>query len=105
MDVVDDPHDLNHPSNPPNDLFLESIRRSKNTSRDQRRDVQILHREDLNVAQIAEKQELTERHVRYAIHHPATPRKRPGRPPKATPEELEYLIELICAPKPNRRCR
>jgi transposase len=105
MDLLQDPPDLNHPSNSPNGLFLEQIRHSKYTSRDQRRDIQLLHREGFTIAQIAEKQACITRQVQYAITHPATPRKRPRRPQKMTEEELQYLIEWICASKENRRCR
>jgi hypothetical protein len=105
MDLLQDPPDLNHPLNLSNGLFLEAIRHSKHTTRDQRRDVQLLHRKGFTQAQIAAKQDLTVRQVRYAIHHPPTPQKRAGRPGKITPEELAYLIQWIYQSKANRRCR
>ena len=60
MDLLQDPSNLNHSSNSLNDLFLESIRHLKHTSRDQRRDVHLLHREDFSVIQITIKQDPTE---------------------------------------------
>jgi transposase len=105
MDLIEDPPDLNHASNTPNGLFLEAIHHSKHNSRDQRRDIQLLHREGYTLNQIAQKEGLTRRQVQYAVKHPATPRKRSGRPLKMTAEELEYLIDWICSLKANRRCR
>jgi transposase len=105
MDLLQDPLDLNHPSSSPNGLFLKQIRHTKHTSRDQRRDIQLLYQEGFTIAQIAEKQACTTRQVQYAIKHPSTPQKRSGRPQKMTEEELQYLIEWICASKQNRRCR
>jgi hypothetical protein len=105
MDLLQDPPDLNHPSNTPNGLFLEQIRHSKHTSRDQRRDIQLLYREGFTPAQIAQKQGCTARQVEYAIAHPATPKKRSGRPGKMTEGEILYLIKWICKSKENRRCR
>ena len=93
MDLLEDPPDLNHPSNSSNGLLLESIRHPKHTSRDQRRDVQLLHREGFSYAQIAAKQGLTKRQVRYVIQHPFTPQKRTDRPDKITVKELEHLIQ------------
>ena len=93
MDLLEDPLDLNHPSNSQNGLFLKAIRHFKHTTRDQRRDVQILHQEDFLNAQIAQKQGLTDRQVQYAIQHPATPQKCSERPQKITEDELEYLIQ------------
>jgi len=43
MDLLNDPADLNHPSNTQNGLFVEAIRYPKHTNRDQRRNVQILY--------------------------------------------------------------
>jgi hypothetical protein len=103
MDLLQDPSDLNHPSNSPDGLFLEQIRHSKHTSRDQRQDIQLLHREGFTIAQIVEKQACTTRQVQYTITHPATPRKRPGRPQKMTEEELQYLIKWIYVLKENQR--
>jgi len=59
MNLLNDSADLNHPSNTPNGLFVEAIRHLKHTNRDQRRNVQILHREGFSIAQIAEKEGLT----------------------------------------------
>ena len=105
IDLLEDPPDRNHPSNTSNGLFLETIRHSKYATRDQRRDIKLLYDEGHTIAQIAQKQDLTERQVHYALHHPATPQKRKGRPQKVTPEEPEHLINWICSSKTNRRCR
>lgn len=105
MDLLQDPTDLNHSSNSEGGLFLEGIRHAKHTTRDQRRDVHILHRNGFSRPQIAVQLGLTEGQVRYAINQPPTPKKKTGRHSKITPEELEYLIEWICATKENRRCR
>lgn len=104
MDLLQDPSDLNHSSSSENGLFLEGIHHSKHTSRDQRRDVHVLHKNGFTQKQIAEHLGLTDRQVRYAIHQPATPKKRAGRPGKLTPVEVEMLIQWICASKANRRC-
>lgn len=105
MDLLEDPPDRNHPSNTPNSLFLEAIRHSKYTTRDQRRDIKLLYDEGHTIAQIAQKQGVTERQVHYVLHHPATSQKRQGRSQKITSQELEYLINWICTSKANRRCR
>ena len=85
MDIPQDLPDLNHPSNTPAAAFLESVRATKHTTRDQRRDVQILHSNNFGITQIARQLNLTPRQVRYAIQHPPTPKKRTGRPQKVTP--------------------
>jgi transposase len=104
MDLLQDPPDLIHSSNSENGLFLEGIHHSIPTTRDQRRDVQILYKNGWKHKQIAAQLGLTENQVKYAFHQPATPQKRKGRPGKLTPIEVENLIQWICASKANRRC-
>ena len=55
----------------------------------------ILHKNGLSNAQIAAQLNLTIWQVRYAIHHPATPKKHSGRPDKITQIKLDYLIEWV----------
>ena len=105
MDIPQELPDLNHPSNTSAAALLESVCATKHTTRDQRRDVQILHSNGFQATKIAKQLNLTPRQVRYAIQHPPTPKKRTGRPQKATSQEVEYLIQWICASKENRRCR
>jgi transposase len=93
MDLVQDPPDLNHPLNSPNGLFLKQVRHLKHTSRDQRRDIQLLYREGFTIAQIAKKEGFTTQQVQYAVRHCSTPQKRSGRPQKMTEEKLQYLIK------------
>lgn len=105
MDLLDDSTDLNYSSDSEGGLFLEEIRHSKHTTHDQRRDIHLLYKNGFTQKQIASQLRLTERQVGYAIHHSPTPKKKTGRHTKITSEELEYLIEWVCATKANRRCR
>ena len=73
------------------------------TSRDSRIQVQTLLRIGHPVKDIASSLDLSYRQVRYAAINPVTPRKRSGRPPLLTAEEIDYLIEFVCSSAKNRR--
>ena len=73
-------------------------------TRDQRRDVLLLHSIGWSYSQI-------HKHTAYSIDQIGracradrpTPRKRSGRPPLLTQAQVEELVEFVCASAPNRR--
>ena len=72
-------------------------------TRDQRRDCQLLRSIGWKYAQIQEKTEFSWHQVQYACTSPATPTKKPGRPPVLTQAQIEDLIEYVCMSSRNRR--
>ncbi|POR37246.1 Uncharacterized protein TPAR_02558 [Tolypocladium paradoxum] len=80
----------------------EPGRRSDST-RDQRRDVQLMQSLGISQSAIATRTGLTLSQVQYAASHPASPKKRSGRRPTLTEAQVEDLIEFITASKEGRR--
>jgi transposase len=89
---------------PPPPPPLQQRRRTQHTSRDQRLQVHTLHTIGLNQTQIAYQLNITRRQVQYAQNHPSTPSKRSGRRSKLTEQEVEHIIQWVCASSSNRRC-
>ena len=81
------------------------IRRSKasNLSRDQRRDVQLLHIIGWSYTQIEKHIGYTYSQIGNAYRLRATPKKKSGRPPILSPAQVEELVEFVCASAKNRR--
>jgi hypothetical protein len=73
------------------------------STRDQRVQARILREAGFLYAEIAESLQLTIRQVGIAVRGRATPRRRSGRPPILTTNQVEELIEFIAASKHNRR--
>lgn len=80
----------------------EPGRRSDST-RDQRRDVQLMQSLGISQSAIATRTGLTLSQVQYAASHPASPKKRSGRRPALTEAQVEDLIAFITASKEGRR--
>ena len=77
---------------------------SQHTSRDDRLQVQILRRAGHTYKEVMRLTGLTWRQVQYAATAPnITPRKRSGRPPILTNQQVEELIEFVCVSAQNRR--
>jgi transposase len=93
------PHSSSHPSTPP----TAPITAANETTRDQRLQAQTLHDIGLLYTQIRDHLGLTLRQIQYAICHRLTPKKRSGRPPTLTEEEVARIIDWACATKGNRR--
>jgi transposase len=91
----------NVPSTPPPLLR----RRRQNTSRDDRLRVHTLREIGWNSRDITRHTGLTQNQVRYALTHPSTPRKPSGRPSQLSPNDIDRIIEWVCASKANRRSR
>ena len=72
-------------------------------SRDQRRDVRILHSIGWSYSQIHRQTGYTLRQIGFAYRTQATPTKRSGRPPVLTQAQIEELVEFVCASAINRR--
>jgi hypothetical protein len=75
----------------------------KHSTRDQRRDVQVLRQAGNTHQQIADQTGLSLRQVSYALSHPPTPSKRSGRPSKLTEVQVIELIEYIESSKGGRQ--
>jgi transposase len=95
---MDSANELNRPQTPPasDSTILCS-------TRDQRLQAQTFHDAGLTYAQIRAPLGLTLRQVQYAVSHRLTPKKRHGRPPILTQEEVNDIITWICVSKANRR--
>jgi hypothetical protein len=80
------------------------IRKEKalDLTRDQRRDVQFLHRIGWSYPQIHKHTGYTIRQIR-TVGAKATPQKRSGRPPILTVAQVEELVFFVCASATNRR--
>lgn len=76
---------------------------SKHTTRDTRAKVQTPREYGVEQQAIARQLDLTIRPVPYAISHPATARKRSGRPSIITAEELQTISEWVTHSKRARR--
>jgi transposase len=74
------------------------------TTRDQRLQIQALHTAGLKQQEIEHQLRISRNQVRYAIKHPATPSKKRGRHSQLSNEEIERIIEWVCASAANRRC-
>ncbi|CZT48741.1 uncharacterized protein RSE6_09487 [Rhynchosporium secalis] len=88
----------------------EALNRPKYTkapelTRDQRRDITLLHSIGWSYSQISSYLPFTPtiRQINYTINTRATPKKKPGRPPILTQAQVEELVEFVCASKQNRR--
>ena len=90
---------------PPPSLELERLRnlRAPETTRDQRLQAQTLHESGIKYQEIAAQTGLTLRQVQYAITHTVTPTKRKGRKSMLTDDEVQNIINWICASRKNRR--
>jgi DDE superfamily endonuclease/Transposase len=73
------------------------------TTRDQRRDIKLSFRLGFEPEIIAKQQRLTVRQVKYALAQPATPKKKVGRPHKLNHEQIDELVEFVCASKAGRQ--
>ena len=76
---------------------------TRDTTRDQRLQVQTLHDIGFTYTQIRKRLGLTLRQIQYAVRHRLTPKKKSGRPRVLTQEEIDTLIAWICTTKANRR--
>jgi hypothetical protein len=74
------------------------------TTRDQRLQIQALYTAGLKQQEIEHQLRISRNQVRYAIKHPATPSKKRGRHSQLSNEEIERIIEWVCASAVNRRC-
>ncbi|KAF8846412.1 hypothetical protein BDZ45DRAFT_543582, partial [Acephala macrosclerotiorum] len=72
-------------------------------TRDQRRDIQLLHSIGWKISDINKFTKATESQIKRAYAVRATPTKRPGRPPILTAAQVEELVEFVCASSENRR--
>ena len=95
---------LRPPSEPLGPMPHPPIRPPKAThlTRDQRRDIQLLHSIGWSYSQIHRQTKATLNQIRTTIVK-ATPRKRSGRPPLLTQSQVEELVEFVCASSTNRR--
>ncbi|KAG4426967.1 hypothetical protein IFR05_017550, partial [Cadophora sp. M221] len=68
-------------------------------TRDQRRDITLLHSIGYSYSQIQNTLPYrpTIRQIRYACNARATPQKKTGRPPILTQAQVEELVEFVCA--------
>lgn len=76
--------------------------RAADTSRERRREIQILRSVGLSQSQIAEHIGLSINQVQYALANP-NPRRRSGRPSQLTEEEIQQLIDFVTSSKEGRR--
>ena len=76
--------------------------KASHLTRDQRRDIQLLHSIGWSYSQIHRQTQATLSQIRTAIVK-ATPQKRSGRPPILTQAQVEELVEFVCASSINRR--
>jgi hypothetical protein len=74
-------------------------------SRDQKRDVQLLHSIGWSYSQIYKQTGFTVRQIYNACKAGGrpTPQKSTGRPPILTQAQVEELVEFVCASSKNRR--
>ena len=77
--------------------------RRSDTSRDQRRDVKLMHRLGYTQAAISLQLDLSINQVQYAISQPETPKRRSGRNPILSEAQIQDLVAFISASKTNRR--
>ena len=71
-------------------------------TRDQRRDIKLLHSIGWSYSQIHRHTKATINQIPRAVVK-ATPQKRSGRPPLLTQAQVEELVEFVCASSTNRR--
>jgi transposase len=76
---------------------------ASDATRDERLQVQTLRDIGWSYSQIRKQLDLTRNQIAYAATHRLTPKKRKGRPPMLSQEEINYIIEWICASNSNRR--
>lgn len=74
-------------------------------TRDQRRDIVLLHSIGWSHSQIRRHLPFqpTIRQISYACNVRATPQKKTGRPPVLTQAQVEELVKFVCASRQNRR--
>ena len=76
------------------------------TSRDARMRIRALHDVGMSITAIARMEHCTERQVRYALSHQATPQsKKAGRKSCITPAERDHIISWVFASRENRLTR
>jgi transposase len=95
--------DENRPTTPPQRHESPPWPNRTHLVRDERIQVQTLHRAGYSQRQIAEKLEIGRKQVRTAVHGPATPRKRSGHPSTIDANEKRRIIEAVCSSKEYRR--
>ncbi|KAM0261422.1 hypothetical protein ACHAQJ_002275 [Trichoderma viride] len=77
--------------------------RRPDTTRDQRRDAQLMRRLGYTHSAISRELSLSLSQVQYALSHTETPITRPGRPSKLTEAQIEELKAFMEASKENER--
>lgn len=77
--------------------------RRPDTTRDQRRDAQLMRRLGYTHAAISAELNLSLGQVQYALSHTETPITRPGRPSKLTEAQVQELKAFMEASKENER--
>lgn len=77
--------------------------RRPDTTRDQRRDAQLMRRLGYTHAAISAELNLSLSQVQYALSHTETPITRPGRPSKLTEAQVEELKAFMAASKENEQ--
>jgi transposase len=90
------PHRPHRPHTPPHTSASDA-------TRDKRLQVQTLRDIGWSYSRICKQLDLTRHQITYAATHRATPKKRKRRPPALNQEELNRIIEWICASQDNRR--
>jgi Homeodomain-like domain len=70
---------------------------ASDATRDERLQVQTLRDIGWSYSRICKQLNLTRHQIAYTATHRATPKKRKGRPPALNQEELNRIIEWICA--------
>ncbi|KAL6863609.1 hypothetical protein J3F83DRAFT_197474 [Trichoderma novae-zelandiae] len=77
--------------------------RRPDTTRDQRRDAQLMRRLGYTQSAISAELGLSLGQVQYALSHTETPVTRPGRPSKLSEAQVEELKAFVAASKENER--
>lgn len=92
---------------PPPPRPLPQSTKASHSTRDQRRDIRLLHDIGWSYKQISEQLDFhpTFRQIKYAVKDPvrATPKKKTGRNPVLTQAQVEDLVFFVCASAQNRR--
>jgi hypothetical protein len=84
-------------------IQLHPKTKTKQVTRDQKRDVKMAHIYSLTTREIMKITHLTQRQVLYALDTPPTPKKRSGRPDSISPEQRVMLVRFVCKSRKNRR--
>jgi transposase len=83
--------------------FVPSTPKRTQLTRDDRRSVHLLRSLGWSYVRISKHLHCTERQVQWTCQHPATPKKRVGRPTKLNAQQVEKLIEFVTASRTGRR--